>query len=151
MFGEWADRSAINRNAEDLSLVEADLTKLRAAVQQQGQEIVQLRALLAGLIDVLQTRISLDDAELEHAVREAMTELQPPAKPAAGGSPYRDGGAAPPADDPAAKVLLAKAQDLHFSKRFDEAREVYKQIVEQYGDTKQAVAARQQVENLKNA
>lgn len=154
LWGQWADRGAINKNAEDLSLVEADVTALRAMVQRQGQEIVQLRALVAGVIDVLQARISLGQAELERAVQEAMAELQPPPPPPppaqSGGSPYRDGVAAPP-DDPAAKALFAKAQDLHFGKWFDEARELYAQVAEQYPGTKQAQAARQQLENLKKA
>jgi TolA-binding protein len=51
----------------------------------------------------------------------------------------------------AAQTLLAQAQKHHFSKQFQEARAIYKQIVERYGDTKQATVARQQIENLRNA
>ena len=39
----------------------------------------------------------------------------------------------------------------YISKQFQEARAIYKQIVERYGDTKQATVARQQIENLRNA
>ena len=86
--GEWADRRAINRNAEDLSYVEADVSFLQAAVQRQGQEILRqgeellrLRAMLMGVVEVLHTRAPFDDAELERAVQAAWMQLTAPPPP----------------------------------------------------------------------
>lgn len=154
LFGDWAERSAINRNAEELSNVEADLGKLRAVVQRQAQEIVQLRAMFLGLVEVLHDRSALDEAELERAVKAALVRLTPPppVPQPPPTDPYRGTPIDPaPADVEAAKALLASAQDHHFGRRFKEARAVYEQIVETYGDTKQATTARQQLENLRKA
>jgi hypothetical protein len=54
-----------------------------------------------------------------------------------------------PEDVAAARALLRKAEDLHFNKRFQEAREIYQQIVDKHADTKPAAVARQQLENLR--
>jgi hypothetical protein len=153
MFGNWAERGAINRNAEDLSAVEANIESLQKVVQRQAQEILQLRAMFMGVVEVLQHKTLVDDAELEQAVKAAYTSLAPPPKPLPATDPYRNSPTADasPEDVAAAKALLATAQDHHFSRRFAEARAVYLQIVEKYGDTKQAVTARQQLENLKSA
>jgi hypothetical protein len=62
--------------------------------------------------------------------------------------PYRDGYLESPVDSPTAQALLTTAHDHHFSKRFQDARVIYQQIVEQHGATKQATVARQQLENL---
>ena len=154
LFGEWADRAAINRNAEDLSAVEADVTELRATVQRQSQEILRLRAMFMGVVEVLHAKTPFDDAELERAVQEAWTSLTaPPSPPPKMATLYRDGAPSEPspADVDAAKALLAAAQDHHFSRRFGEARAIYQQIIDQYGTTKQAAIARQQLENLRRA
>ena len=49
------------------------------------------------------------------------------------------------------RALLASAQEDHFSKRFDEARETYRDIVARFPESKQAHVARQQLVNLKRA
>lgn len=51
----------------------------------------------------------------------------------------------------AAKALICIAEQHHFSKRFADARATYAQIVEKYGNTKQAIVAKQQLENLRGA
>lgn len=154
LFGQWADRATINRNAEELSAVGADLDALRAVVQRQAQEIVQLRAMFLGMVEVLREKVQLDEAELERAVKAALAALSPPPpEPKQPSDPYRGIAAGDPSaeDVAAAKALLADAQKHHFGKRFDEARAIYQQIIERYADTKQAVTARQQLDNLKKA
>lgn len=152
LFGDLAERGAINRNAEDLSVVEADVSKLRTVVQRQAQEILQLRAMMLGLIETLQEKVALDEKDLERAVNRAWESLQPapPQPKPAQTDPYRGTPGEPTeVDVAAAKALLSSAQNHHFSKRFDDARAIYQQVVDKYGDTKQAVIARQQLENLK--
>jgi len=153
LFGKWAERGAINRNAENLSLVEADLGELRKVVQRQAQEIVQLRAMFIGLVEVLHEKALFDDADLERAVQAAHAKLTaPPPQPQAPTDPYRGAPGEPSvADVEAAKALLAAAQKHHFSKRFQDARAAYQQVIDQYANTKQAITARQQLDNLRNA
>jgi hypothetical protein len=153
LLGDWAERGAINRNADELSLVEADLSTLRSVVQQQAREILRLRVTCIAIIEVLHQKAAFDDAELGLAMQGALSELTTPPMHARPVTPYR--GAVPsepsPADVDAAKALLAAAQDHHFNKRFAEARAIYQQIVDQHGDTKQGRIAREQLENLRNA
>ena len=151
IFGEWADRDAINRNAEVLSTVEANLDSLRATVQRQSQEILQLRAMFLGLVEVVQGKVAFDDTELESAVKAAYASLTPAPKRQASTDPYRNNPITEPSPEEvaAAKALLVTAQDHHFSRRFAEARAIYQQIVDNYGDTKQAATARQQQDNLR--
>jgi TolA-binding protein len=156
-WGEWADRAAINRNAEDLSTVEAEVGALRTLVQRQAQDILRLRAMLDGVVDLLHDKLQLDEAELRRSVEAAWEKLNPPPpeKPVSpvGTDPYRGGTAGEPTvpETDAAKALLATAQSHHFSRRFAEARDAYQQIVDGYPATKQAATARQQLDNLKKA
>jgi hypothetical protein len=147
----WAERGAINRNAEELQAVGSDVEALRTAMQRQAQDILHLRAMVTGLAEILQAKVAFDAAELEHAVRAAYSNLVPPPKPQPSTDPYRSapGNEPSPEDIAAARALLKKAEDLHFQKRFQEARELYQQIVDKHGDTKQAAVARQQLENLR--
>jgi hypothetical protein len=151
LFGKWADRAAINRNAESLQAVEGDMGELRKLVQRQSQEILQLRAMFMGVVEVLHAKAPFDDVELEQAVDAAWAKLNPPPPPTPTATdPYRGTPVeAPAADVEAAKALLASAQQHHFSQRFAEARTIYQQIVDQYGATKQAATAKQQLANLK--
>lgn len=154
LFGEWADRAAINRNADSLSAVEGDIGELRKLVKWQGEEILRLRAMFMGVVEVLHNKAPFDDVELEHAVESAWKSLTaaPPAASPTATDPYRGTPAEPSAADvEAAKALLAAAQQHHFSQRFAEARTIYQQIVDQYDNTKQAAIARQQLANLKKA
>src|SRR3569623_922088 len=154
LFGKWADRSAINRNADSLASVEGDLGELRKLVQRQAHEILQLRAMFMGVVEVLHAKTPFDDADLELAVDAAWQKLNPPAPEAVQGAtdPYRGTPVdVPAADVEAAKALLASAQQHHFSQRFAEARTIYQQIVDQYGNTKQAATAAQQLANLRRA
>jgi TolA-binding protein len=155
MFGDWAERDAINKNADTLETIEAKVSDLRSTVARQAQEITRLRAMVMGLVGVLQTKISLDDAELESAVNAAWAQLVPPPRapqPQAPSDPYRNlpsAGEPTPEDIEAAKRLLRVAEDHHFSKRFADARAVYQEIVDRYDTTKQASVARQQLDNLR--
>jgi TolA-binding protein len=160
MWGEWADRDAINKNADALESVEAGVSSLQKSVARQAQEILRLRAMIEGLVELLQNKVPFDDAELELAVSDAWARLSPPppaprkAQEPASTDPYRD---AVPAGEPtadeiaAAKALLRVAEEHHFSKRFADARTTYQQIVDRHGNTKQAIIARQQIENLRGS
>jgi hypothetical protein len=53
------------------------------------------------------------------------------------------------ADDPEAIALLKRAQDDHFSKRFAQAVDLYRQVIARFPNTKQAAAAEAQIENLR--
>ena len=151
--GNWAERNTINANADALESVEGQVRDLQATVDRQAKEIVQLRATLIGLADVLQAKVQFDDADLEHAVNAALETLTPrPKAPAPRATdPYRGQPAEPtPEDITAAKKLMRLAEDHQFSRRFADARSVYEEVVATYGGTKQAVAARQQLENLRS-
>lgn len=153
LFGDHADRSAINRNAAELDKVGASVEDLRAVVQSQAKEILQLRALLTGLVEVIQPKLAFHDAELESAVRTAWNKLSPPPPPPPT-DPYRgvpSESTASPEEEAAASKLLGAAQKLHFDKRFGEARTIYQNVVDTYEHTGAAVVARQQLKNLKGA
>lgn len=106
-----ADRMAINANAEELEVVETDLVTLKALVKRQSEELLYMRAMFMGLVDVLHGKVSFDDAELAQAVNAAWTELHapPPRQPDAsgGGDPYRGTVASPePAPTPTPTPML---------------------------------------------
>ncbi len=151
--GDWAERNTINANADALESVESKMTDLQATADRQAKEIIQLRATIMGLAEVLQAKVQFDDLELEREVNAALEKLAPqPKAPKQGPTdPYRGlpAGDATPEEIDAAKKLMRIAEDHHFSKRFADARDVYKEVVEKYGGTKQAVAARQQLQNLR--
>lgn len=159
VFGDWSERATINRNAEELSAVGANVDELRRVARRQADEILKLRAMFMGIVDVLEQKAGVQRTDLEDAVDAAWAKLNPAPPPdvqtpQAGttGDPYRGTvGEASAAEIDAAKALLATAQEHHFSRRFLEARAVYQQIVEQYGNTKHANTARDQLKNLRNA
>jgi hypothetical protein len=154
LFGGWADRAAINRNADELSTVEADLTALQALVKRQAQEILQLRATVMGIVEVLHDKTPFDDKELERAVQAAWAKLTaPPPKPLSTTDPYRGIPSEQPTVDDiaAATALLADAQKHHSTKQFRRACEIYQQVIDRYPETKEAGIARQQLENLSKA
>lgn len=105
--GEWQDRAAINANAIELEAVGTDVEILRRLIKQQSQQLLQLRAMFMGVVDVLHAKMPFDDAELERAVTSAWTQLTAPPPPPAqpGGEPYR-GHSAPQA--PPRMVTCAK-------------------------------------------
>lgn len=151
-----AQSNAINQNAEELEAVEANLEGLRTVVQRQAQEILHLRAMVMGIVEILRAKVALDEAELAQAAQAAYSSLvspprPPPPPPQPSTDPYRNAPGSEPSPDEvaAAKSLLKKAEDLHFHKRFQEAREIYQQIVDKHGGTKPASVARQQLENLR--
>ena len=154
LIGDHADRRTINANAEALEDVEATVKELKAMVARQAEEILQLRATIMGIVEVLGAKVQLDDAELESAVNGAWRELRPPPpeQPVAT-DPYRGlpGGEPTPEDVEAAKARLRVAEGHHFATEFDEARAVYAEIIERYPGTKQAATAKQQLQNLKRA
>jgi hypothetical protein len=88
--GEWADRQAINRNAYELDYVQGDVTSLQQVVRKQQNEILWLRAMFMGVVEVLHAKAPFDDAELAAAVDRAWSKLnRPPAPPmAATGAPH---------------------------------------------------------------
>ena len=81
---------------------------------------------------------------LERAAQPAEASASPGAA-SAGGNRTEDA-----VDDIEAKALLRIAQEHHFSKRFPEARRCYSDLVERFPDTKPAVVAWQQLDNLRN-
>ena len=153
LFGNLAERATINRNAEELSAVGDNIAALRKVAERQAEEILQLRAMVMGMVEVLQQKAVIDRMQLEDAMEAAWSKLKPaPPQAQPTGDPSRGSTGDPSPDEiAAAKALLATAQDHHFSRRFAEARAVYQQIVEQYGATKQAATAREQLKNLKTA
>lgn len=157
MFGEWADRDAINKNANALESVEVNVSKLQATIARQAQEILRLRAMIMGVVEVLNAKVPFEDAELERAVNAAWAQLAPsPSSPQQGATdPYRNLSSSAidptPEDIAAAKALLRVAENHHFGKRFTDARTVYQEIVDRYGSTKQAATARQQLDNLRGS
>jgi hypothetical protein len=101
-------------------------------------------ASMAGEVLSLGARV----AQLERDSRRR-TEPLPIAKPASIEVAAIDPIEPTPEDIAEAKALLKAAQDHHFEKRFVEARAIYADIVERHGHTKQAVTARQQLDNLR--
>lgn len=99
LFGTSADRAAINHNADELSYVGTTVSSLQAIVQRQAQEILQLRAMVIGLAEVLHARALFDEPELQQAVQASWAQLTapPPPPPPAATDPYRG----MPADVPA--------------------------------------------------
>lgn len=119
--------------------------------------------MILGLADVLGQHHGFDRFRFERAVKAAQLELAPPSpeppprfkkKPeqAAPTDPYRNAPVRDPdaEDTEAATALLRTAEQHHFHKRFGEARAVYHDIVDRFGNTKPAAIARQQLENLRD-
>jgi hypothetical protein len=108
---EWADRRVINQNADELAHVEGGMAQLGAIVKRQRQEILWLRAVLSGLVEVLHARAPFDGDELEGAVQAAWNQLTaPPPAPAPAPTmtdPYR-GTPAEPTPPPERLVLCTK-------------------------------------------
>ena len=88
MFGEWADRAAINRNAEELNFVENNVSDLQGQLR-RAQEILRLRAMIMGLVEVMHAKAPFDDAELERATKSAWDRLQPPPSSFGPDDPWR--------------------------------------------------------------
>jgi len=157
LWGKWADRSAINKNADALESVEATVSSLQETVAVQAEEILRLRAMILGVVDLLQAKVPIDESELELAMNHAWERLvppPPPEPPRGPTDPYRNlvaSDEATPEEIDAAKALLATAEEHHFAKEFDEARAIYQKIVDRYGATKQAKVARQQLANLRRS
>ncbi|HEX3760005.1 MAG TPA: hypothetical protein VHW23_14920 [Kofleriaceae bacterium] len=108
-LGLFTERAVINRNAEELDYVQGTLSSLWGTVQRQQQEILQLRATLIGVIEVLHARAPFDVDELDRAVQTALTDLTappppPPSPPPASTDPYR-GLPAEPTPPPVRLVL----------------------------------------------
>jgi hypothetical protein len=152
--GGSADQHAINQNAKILESVEVSLSSLQATVARQAQEILRLQAMIAGLVDVLQFKVPFDADELDRAANDAWNQLAPPAAaPAAPTDPYRNQPTSDTTteDVAAAKALLRVAEEHHFAKRFADARVTYQEVIDRFGNTKQASVARQQIENLRGS
>ena len=67
LWGHWAERSVINRNATSLETVEGQVAALRDTIEKQNDEIVRLRAMIVGLAEVVTGVAPYDGAELERA------------------------------------------------------------------------------------
>ena len=95
--------------------------------------------------------------EVVAEIAETAEEVSSTASTEAHGAPEEDSPLVAPGPEPtpdeiaAAKALMKTAQDHHFGKRFAEARDVYQEVIDKYGTTKQAATARQQLDNLKKA
>lgn len=102
--------------------------------------VVSSLFLLARDVEALSRRV----AELEHdggARPQADAVISAPVR----------GDVSPSPDALAPRTALARAQDLHFAKRFADARAAYRDIVDLYSDTEEARIARQQLDNLRDA
>ncbi len=153
--GDWAQRNTINANADALESIESQVKELQAIADRQAKEIVQLRATIMGLAEVLQGKVHFDEDDLEREVNAALAQLSPPppVEVPSATDPYRG----LPADEPTpqdldeAKRLMRVAEDHQFSRRLAEARAAYQEVVDRYPRTKQANAARQQLQNLRSS
>ena len=72
MFGDWAERDAINKNADTLETIEAKVSDLRSTVARQAQEITRLRAMVMGLVEV---RSSTDTARRSRRASHASNSI----------------------------------------------------------------------------
>ncbi|MBX3158144.1 MAG: hypothetical protein KF773_19400 [Deltaproteobacteria bacterium] len=156
LWGDWADRDIINRNADALEDVELTVGALKKAVARQSEDILRLRTTVSVLLRTLAVHAKITESELEIAIGEEWAKVVPPPKEPpsrkAATDPYRGLPAdeePTPADIEAAKALMRIAEGHHFEKQFAQAREVYQDIVDRYGATKQAAAAARQLENLR--
>ncbi|HEY1546737.1 MAG TPA: hypothetical protein VGG28_02900 [Kofleriaceae bacterium] len=78
---EYRERDAIDQNANELDQMEGDVAALGKLVRKQADDLVVLRAFVIGLVEVLHTKTSLDQAELDAAVSDAYARLTAPPPP----------------------------------------------------------------------
>ena len=78
LWGQWAERAAINRNATSLETVEGQVADLRSTIEKQNDEIIRLRAMSVGLAEAVKGVAPFDGADLERAVKDAYLQLVPP-------------------------------------------------------------------------
>src|SRR3569623_808545 len=88
LWGQWAERAAINRNATSLETVEGQVADLRSTIEKQPAEIIRLRAMIGGLAEVVIGVAPFDGADRERAVKDAYLQLVPPVA-VASTAPYR--------------------------------------------------------------
>jgi hypothetical protein len=161
--GEWADRRAINANADALEDVEATVGGMQRRIDRQAKEILRQRAMITGMIELLYAANVFDERALQRSVNAAWTRLTAPpalapapspsrAQPVAT-DPYRGLPASEPVvtDDPDAKALLQVAEEHVFFRRFSDARAVYTDVIARYPDTQQAAVAREHLADLGGA
>ena len=66
--GQWADQQAINANADELGAVENQVAALR-------RDVLRLRSMYMGLVEVVRTKLAFDQAELDRHVKDAWTMI----------------------------------------------------------------------------
>jgi hypothetical protein len=110
-----------------------------------------VRAGVSAIVDEARERndlLGLQNAWFERIAKHlGVPELPAKSAPRArlGASPRLVG----TADDAEAIAAIKRAQEAHFSKRFVEAVEIYRDVVSRFPNTKQAIAAQAQIENLR--
>jgi hypothetical protein len=78
-FGnQYADRQAINQNADELDTVQTEIEKLNKLVHRQADDLLLMRAFVIGIVEVLHAKAPFDQAELDAAVSEAYAQLTAP-------------------------------------------------------------------------
>jgi hypothetical protein len=81
----WNDdfhaRRAINDHADEIDAVETEVETLQRLVKQQADELLMLRALLVGLVEVMRSKGSIDEAELDAQVSKVWEQLTAPPPP----------------------------------------------------------------------
>jgi hypothetical protein len=81
--GAWADRNAINQNANELAALEGNTQMLQDLVRRQAQDILRMRAMFAGLVQVLEAKNLVAESELQAAIQATWEQLDPAAHAAA--------------------------------------------------------------------
>lgn len=82
---------------------------------------------------------------------DALARQSEAATPRAPAPPRPAAPAVPGVSDDEAKALIKQAEDLQFASKFKEALAVYETISARFPDSRHGVAAKRQIDNLRNA
>jgi hypothetical protein len=77
MMGDWADRDAINRNADELADVEQQQWTLQQTIDKQRGEIIQLRAMVMAVMEILVAANIADNETIQATAQRAYDALVP--------------------------------------------------------------------------
>jgi hypothetical protein len=78
--GGYADRQAINQNADELATVEGQTQMIGRVVQSHADDILRMRAMFAGLVKVLEARGLVVEDELQAAIGTMWMQMNPHAQ-----------------------------------------------------------------------